>query len=294
MSTTYRLCYASIFVNARCTISMSNITVVAAKKNISFSSLLKELWAYRDLIWAFAARDLKIKYFQTMFGPLWVVFTPLITVGVMTFVFGLLIKVPSEGLPYLIFYLVAIVPWYSFVSLLNQTISSLESHAGLINKIYFPRMVIPSAYAINTSVDFLVGYLVTLGFIFYFSLPVLQFILLTPLLLLIQIGWAMGLGLLLSPYNARFRDIKHAIPLFVQLYYFANPVMYSPSLAPAWANWLYKLNPFAVVISTYRATLNGSGPNWNILAYATAASIGVFVLGSLVFMKKSQSLSDVL
>lgn len=273
---------------------LKKVTTVSAGASASFQRFLVELWQYRGLIWAFSARDIKVKYFQTFFGPAWVVMTPLITVGVMTFVFGLLIKVPSDGLPYLIFYLVAIIPWFSFVNVMNQTMSSLESQSGLISKIYFPRLVIGASYALNSTVDYLVGYVVALGFALYFSLPVLQFILMMPLLLLIQMALALGIGLLLAPYNARYRDVKHAIPLVIQLYYFANPIMYPVSVAPPWAKWVFQINPFAVVISTYRNVLNGEGVHWLSLFYAFVVSILLLFFGALLFMRKEQDLVDVL
>ena len=273
---------------------MTKITTISSSKPTSIIGLLRELWLYRDLIWAFSARDLKVKYFQTILGPLWVIMTPLITVGVMTFVFGIMVRVPSDGLPYLMFYLVAIVPWYAFLTVFNQTMSSLESQAGLISKIYFPRLVIAISYAVNGSVDFLVGYAVTVGFAIYFSLLSWEFLLLMPLLLFIQMAWALGLGLLLAPYNARFRDVKHMVPLFVQLYYFANPIVYPVSVAPVWAQWLFKINPFAVVIATYRTLLNGQRTDWMLLAYACLASLLILAGGALLFMRKEKDLVDVL
>lgn len=273
---------------------MLKITTITAGKPLSVIQLLTELWHYRGLIWAFSARDLKVKYFQTIFGPLWVVMTPLITVGVMTFVFGLMIKVPSDDLPYLMFYLVAIVPWYAFIAVLNQTISSLEAHSGLISKIYFPRLVIGASYALNGTVDFLVGYVVAVIFAMYFSLLTVEFILVMPLLLFIQMAWALGLGLLLAPYNARYRDVKHIIPLVIQLYYFANPIMYPVSVAPSWALWLFKVNPFAIVITTYRSLLNGHGPDWILVIYALLVSIAFLAAGAYLFMRKGQDMVDVL
>jgi len=270
------------------------ITTIKAGNPLSVTELLAELWQYRALIWAFSARDLKVRYFQTIFGPLWVIFTPLITVGVMTFIFGLMIKVPSDDLPYLMFYLVAIVPWYSFISVLSLTISSLEGNSGLINKIYFPRLVIGASYALNGIVDFLVGYIVIIIFAIYFSLLTAQFLLVMPLLLFIQMAWALGLGFLLAPYNAKYRDVKHVIPLFIQFYYFANPIMYPVSVAPTWALWLFKINPFATVIATYRSLLNGHGPDWMLVAYALVMSLVVLACGAFVFMRKGQDMVDVL
>jgi lipopolysaccharide transport system permease protein len=273
---------------------MSKITTIAAGKPRSVIQLLIELWNYRGLIWAFTARDLRVKYFQTIFGPLWVVMTPLITVGVMTFVFGLMIKIPSDDLPYLMFYLVAIVPWYAFIAVLNQTVSSLEAHSSLISKIYFPRLVIGASYVLNGTVDFFVGYCVAVLFAIYFSLFSFEFILIMPLLLFIQMAWALGLGLMLAPYNVRYRDVKHIVPLIIQLYYFACPIMYPVSVAPVWAQWIYTVNPFAVVINTYRTALNGHPTDWLSVLFALVFACAVLAFGAFVFLRKEQSMVDVL
>lgn len=273
---------------------MSKLTRITAGKPPSISNLLVELWLYRSLIWAFSARDLKVKYFQTILGPLWVIMTPLITVGVMTFIFGLMIKVPSDDLPYLMFYLVAIVPWYAFISVMNLTMSSLEGHSGLISKIYFPRLVIGASYALNGTVDFLVGYVVAMIFAAHYSLLTVEFILVMPLLLFIQMAWALGIGLVLAPYNARYRDVKHLVPLIIQLYYFANPIMYPVSIAPRWALWLYKINPLAVVINSYRSSLNGHKIEWTLVLFALLFSTLILIIGALTFLRKGEDTVDTL
>lgn len=256
--------------------------------------LLSELLQFKGLIWAFAARDIKVKYTQTFLGVIWVLMTPIITVGVMTFVFGLMIKVPSDGLPYILFYLVAIVPWSSFVGVLSQSISSLELHSGLISKIYFPRVIIGVSYALIGSVDFLVGFILILVFAAYFGALSIKFVLLMPLLLFIQMSFALGLGFLLAPFNARYRDVKHITPLAIQLFYLANPIMYSVSLAPDWAIWLFKINPLATTIITYRSLLNGQGVDWLLIACAFSISLALLIVGSYFFMREAQDMVDVL
>jgi lipopolysaccharide transport system permease protein len=270
------------------------VTTVSASSGPSIRQLLVELWAYRSLVWAFSSRDLKVKYFQTVFGPLWVILTPLITVGVMTFVFGLMIKVPSEELPYLVFYLVAIVPWLAFITVFNQTMSSLEAHGSLLNKIYFPRLVIGASYAVNGTIDFLVGFAASVLIAALYGILTLQFVIAMPFLLLLTMAWALGLGFILAPYNAQFRDVKHIIPLVIQLYFFASPILYPSSMAPSWVQWLYKINPLAAVVTTYRSMLNGHPLDWLSLAYAFFASFTLLAVGALVFMRKEQQMVDVL
>ena len=270
------------------------ITTVKGGRAASIPSLLEELWQYRALIWAFSVKDLTVKYAQTVFGPIWVVATPLITVGVMTFVFGLIIQIPSDGLPYLLFYLVAIVPWFAFTTVFYQSLSSLEANASLFNKIYFPRLVMAASYAINGSIDFLVGYAVAVIFAIHFGLLTAGFLLAMPLLLALQMAWALGLGLLLAPYNAQYRDVRHGVPLAIQLYYFASPIVYPISAAPEWVRWLYKVNPLSAIITTYRSLLNGYPIDWAGLVLAVVLSVAVLAWGAYVFMRKEKSMVDVL
>ena len=117
-----------------------------------------DFWKYRLLLWVFTARDIKVRYAQTFLGLIWIFLSPLFTVGVFTFVFGVMVKIPSDGLPYLLFYLVAIVPWYAFVAMLNQTMGSVEGNAGLVSKIYFPRLILGCSYALSSGLDYLVGF----------------------------------------------------------------------------------------------------------------------------------------
>ncbi|NJD86456.1 MAG: ABC transporter permease [Betaproteobacteria bacterium] len=272
----------------------TRITTVSASAGPSVRSLLAELWAYRGLVWAFSARDLKVKYFQTIFGPLWVVLTPLITVGVMTFVFGLMIKVPSDDLPYLVFYLVAIVPWLAFIAVFSQTMTSLEAHGSLLSKIYFPRLVIGASYAVNGTIDFLVGFAAAVAAAAAYGILTVTVVLAMPVLLAIQMAWALGLGFLLAPWNAQYRDVKHVIPLVIQLYYFASPILYSVSVAPSWMKWMYAVNPLAVVVTAYRSLLNGHPLDWPALAWALVASFAVLAWGAVAFMRREQEMVDVL
>lgn len=270
------------------------ITTISNQTNKSFMAALAELWAYRYLVLAFSKRDISVKYFQTMLGPLWLVLTPLITVGIMTFVFGLMVKIPSDGLPYLVFYLVAIVSWYAFTNLLNMTLSSLEGNLTLINKIYFPRLTLPASYAVNVVIDYGVGYVTCIIVCLLYGLNALGFAMIAPILLAIQLMWAMGIGLWLAPLNATYRDVKHVIPLFLQLYYFCNPILYPKSIAPAWISWMYDINPLAVCIATLRTVIAGNMPNMWTVTLALLLSMAVFISGVKHFEYHSSKTIDVL
>jgi lipopolysaccharide transport system permease protein len=244
------------------------------------------------LLFVFSARDIKVRYTQTFLGFFWIILSPLITVGVFTFVFGLMIKVPTDGLPYLMFYLVAIVPWYAFISTLNLTMGSIEGNAGLITKIYFPRLLLGGSYALSSALDYIVGYGVILIFAAGFGLLHIQLLIIMPFLFIIQTLFALGLGLLLAPLSTRYRDIKFFVPLAIQLYYFANPILYSISAAPHWVRPWYELNPMSTVITSYRSALMGHWPSWENIVFGVISAIVIFIIGVQIFRKNDQSLVD--
>lgn len=269
-------------------------TVIRAGDKQPLSVYLKDLWHYRLLLWVFTARDIKVRYSQTILGFGWILISPLITVGVFTFVFGFMIKIPSDGLPYILFYLVAIIPWYAFMAMLNLTMGSVEGNAGLVSKIYFPRLLLGGSYTLSSGVDYLVGFgIIVFCAALYHRLDYHLFILF-PLLFLIQALFAMGLGLLLAPLSTKYRDIKLFIPLALQLYYFANPILYPTSSAPSWLRYWYEFNPMSMVISGYRDALRGTWPNYEQFCLGLIATTIIFVAGFTFFRKNEQSIVDAL
>lgn len=268
------------------------MTVVGAGDKPPLKKYLKDFWKYRLLLWVFTVRDIKVRYSQTFFGFLWIFLSPLFTVGVFTFVFGVMVKIPSDGLPYLLFYLVAIVPWYAFVAMLNQTMGSVESNAGLVSKIYFPRLILACSYSLSSGLDYFVGFwMIVICATLYGKLHIQVFVLF-PFLFFIQSLFAMGLGMLLSPWSAKYRDIRLFIPLAIQLYYFSNPILYSSSAAPHWLKWWYKFNPMSMIISAYREALKGHWPHLSQVSFGVFAAIVIFILGFTVFRSKEQTMVD--
>lgn len=269
-------------------------TVITAGDIQPLGIYLKNMWHYRILLWVFTARDIKVRYAQTVLGFGWIILSPIITVGVFTFVFGVMIKIPSDGLPYLLFYLVAIIPWYAFMGMINLTMGSVEGNAGLVSKIYFPRLLLGGSYTLSSAVDYLVGFgLVVICAIVYGRLNYHLFILF-PILLLIQAMFAMGLGLLLAPLSARYRDVRLFVPLALQLYYFSNPIMYPASASPSWLRFWYDFNPMSMVICAYRDTLKGQWPDLHQFSFGVVAAVIIFILGFSFFRKHEQSLVDAL
>lgn len=269
-------------------------TVIKAGNKQPLKTYLKDLWQYRMLLWVFTARDIKVRYSQTLLGFGWIVLSPLITVGVFTFVFGFMIRIPSDGLPYLLFYLVAIIPWYAFMAMLNMTMGSVEGNAGLVTKIYFPRLLLGGTYTLSSGVDYLVGFgLIVICSAIYGKLNYHLFVLF-PFLFLIQAMFSMGVGLFLAPLSTRYRDIKLFVPLALQLYYFANPILYPISASPHWLRFWYEFNPMSMIISAYREALKGGWPSIEQLAFGISVSTVVFICGFIFFRNNEQSLVDAL
>jgi len=267
-------------------------TVIKGGDIQPLNNYLKELWRYRMLLWVFVLRDIKVRYAQTVFGFLWIFITPLITVGVFTFVFGFMIKIPSDGLPYLLFYLVAIIPWYCFMAMINMTMVSVDGNAPLVSKIYFPRMLLGASYTLSAGLDYIVGIFIILIFAFIYNKLNYHLLVLFPFLFLIQAMFAMGLGLILAPINTRYRDVRLIVPLALQFYYFANPILYPISSTPPWLRLWFEFNPISMVICAYRDALKGVWPNPEQFIFGFSVALIIFLFGFNSFRKHEQSIVD--
>ncbi len=272
----------------------SSTTVISADTRERLRQFLKDLWDYRELFYTFLERDLKIRYKQTVLGVLWVILQPLVATGAYTLIFGKIARMPTDGLPYILFYLAATVPWSAFARELTGSALSVENNAHLISKVYFPRVVVPAAVVCASLVDFLIGWsvlnltAVAMGYWHW------QLVALTPWLLLIQWATSLGIGLVLAALNAQYRDVKHVIAFLVQIMMLATPVIYPLSRLPYWAqNWAF-LNPMAGVIETYRATLTGAPIQTLPLLLSTIIASVYFVFGFWFFRGREIKLADIL
>jgi lipopolysaccharide transport system permease protein len=253
-----------------------------------FNLRLGELWAYRELLYFFVWRDVKVRYAQTAVGVLWVVLQPLLTMLVFTLFFGRLAKLPSEGLPYPVFYFSALVPWVYFSYALQNATNVVVENQRVITKVYFPRLVLPLSSVLSGLVDFAIGFIVLIGVtLFYGIRPGLHAALL-PLLLLLAILTALGVGLWLSALNALYRDVRYVMPFLLQFWMFASPVAYTSSLVPARWRWLYGLNPMAGVIDGFRWALTGHGVAPGPLMLASASAVMLVLFGGLFFFQRME------
>ena len=251
----------------------------------------REIWDYRELLYFLVWRDIKVRYKQTAIGVAWAVLQPMLTMAVFWLFLGKLAQLPSDGLPYAVFYFAGLVPWTYFSYSLNYTTNTVVNHQALLTKVYFPRLVLPISAVLSGLVDFAIGFalllIVTFG---YHIVPGIS-VLWLPLLLLLAIGTALGVGLWLSALNALYRDVRYVIAFVVQFWMFASPVMYPSSLVvkhwPRWA-WLYGLNPMTGVVDGFRWALTGKGQAPGLLLLVSAFMVALVLAGGLMFFHRME------
>jgi lipopolysaccharide transport system permease protein len=254
----------------------------------------KELIHYRDLFRFFVCRDVKVRYAQSALGIGWAVIQPLVTMIIFTVVFGNLAELPSDGLPYAVFSLAALVPWTYFANALTSATDSLVSQANVISKIYFPRVLLPLAAVAARLVDLAIGLVILVGVAAWFAIVPSATIAVLPVLIVLMMLTAAGLGLWLTALAIQYRDVKHATQFIVQLLMYASPVVYPVSLIPKPFQPLYAINPMVGVIEGFRASLaNSRSTPWDLLAIGIASAIVIAVTGLIYFHSRERVFADV-
>ena len=234
-------------------------TIIRPKKLFSIRDL-GELWNYRELLYFFTWRDLKVRYKQTTIGILWAILQPLITMIVFSLFFGRLAGIPSDSVPYPIFVYVGLLFWQFFSGALSDTSNVLVANQSIVTKVYFPRLILPLSSVITKFVDFVIASIILLGLMIYYGyIPNLGGFLILPVLLLITFMAAFGAGLWLAAVNVKYRDVRYALPFFIQILLFITPVIYPASIAGKYS-WILALNPMTGVIQTARTALLGTTP----------------------------------
>lgn len=254
-----------------------------------FEVRLGEIWQYRELLYFFVWRDIKIRYKQTAIGVAWVVLQPLLTMAVFTLFFGRLAKLPSQGLPYPVFYFAALVPWTYFATALQNATSIVVENQRVITKVYFPRLILPASAVLSGLLDFSIGFVVLVGVTLGYGIrPGIAAVWL-PVLLLLAVATALGVGLWLSALNALYRDVRYVMPFLVQFWLLASPVAYPSSLVPEHWRWLYGLNPVAGVIEGFRWALTGHGQAPGAVLLASGGMVAVVLVGGLLFFQRMET-----
>jgi len=272
-----------------------DVPVIRIEPSKGWVSLrLHELWAYRELIYFFIWRDLKVRYKQTVMGVSWAVIQPLFTMVIFSLFFGRLAGVPSDDMPYPIFSYAGLVPWTFFANALTQASNSLVLNANMVKKVYFPRLTMPIATVLAGVVDFALAFIVLLGMMLFFGiLPTLNVIWL-PFFLALALATSLGVGLWLSAMNVQFRDVRYIVPFLTQAWLFATPVAYPSSLIPEPWRALYGINPVAGVVEGFRWALLGTdtapGP---MVIVSTLMALVLLVSGAFYFRRMEKTFADV-
>jgi len=244
---------------------------------------LPELWAYRELLYFFVWRDIKVRYKQTVIGAAWAILQPVMTMLVFSLFFGTLAKIPSQGLPYPIFYYCALLPWMYFSTAMQAATNVVVEQQRVITKVYFPRVVLPISSVLSGLLDFAISFLVFIAMMIYYRIAPTKAVVWLPAFTLLAVLTALGVGLWLSALNALYRDVRYVLPFLVQFWMFASPVAYPSSLVPAKWRWLYGLNPMTGVIEGFRWALTGHGQPPGVLLAASSAAVGLLVVGGLIY-----------
>ena len=270
-----------------------SLTVIEPKKGWIHIDL-KEMWAYRELLYFLTKRDIKVRYKQTVLGGLWAIIQPFFTMVVFTLFFGRLAKVPSDGIPYPIFVYAGLLPWTYFSNALTASGNSLVGSANLITKVYFPRIIVPASAAMAGLVDFFIAMSVLLFMMFYYHFVPGMGIILFPVLLGLTFLCAVGSGLWLSALNVQYRDIRYVIPFLIQIWMFVSPVIYPVSMVNKKYQWLLALNPMGGVIKAFRASLLGHMQiDWNLLGISSVIIFAMFFSGLYYFRRMEKTFADV-
>lgn len=256
---------------------------------------LRELWHYRELIVFLAWRDISVRYKQTALGALWALLQPLLLMLVFTLVFGVLAKMPSDGIPYPLFVYTGLLPWQLFAFALTEASNSVVANERLITKVYFPRIIIPLASVVVGLVDFAVGLVVLAGLMLFFGVPPGPMFWSLPIFVLLALLTALGIGMWLAALNVQFRDVRYTLPFLNQFWLLATPVMYPSAIAPEPWRSLLALNPMSGVVDGFRWSLLGAGHAPDAFLVVSLVTCAVLLAsGVLYFRRMERAFADII
>jgi len=263
-------------------------SLVVRSADVYWSLDAGELWRYRELLYFLAWRDIKVRYKQTILGVLWAVLQPVAISFTLTLFLGNLVRVPSNGLPYVVFAFCAMSIWQLFCNILTETSNCLISNEPLISKVYCPRLIIPLSVVLASLPDFLISIGILALFLAHYRVALSASVWVAPLVVLLNILIAMGVGLWLAALNVKYRDVRYTVGFLIQLWLFASPVAYPSSVVPdRWRYW-YGLNPLVGVVEGFRWAITGRGPPpLDLLGVSTCVAV-VLLLSGLYFFRRTE------
>jgi lipopolysaccharide transport system permease protein len=254
----------------------------------------RELWHYRDLLYLLVWRDIKTQYAQSVLGIGWALIGPFVGMIIFTILFGNLMQVDSEGVPYAIFSFTALVPWGYFYGALSSASNSLRGGISLINKVYFPRMILPLVAIFGKLIDFAIAMILLFVLMVWFQILPTLWIFMLPLLVLQMMLFALGLGMCATALAVQYRDVSRVMSFATTFLMYASPVIYPASLIPQEYRLIYGLNPMVGVIEGFRSALLGTNPMpWDLLAMGLMTTLILVFSGLLIFHRMEHSIVDV-
>ena len=271
----------------------SETTIIQPRKGL-IPIDFRELFRRRELLWVLGRRDIKVRYKQTVFGILWAILQPFMTMIVFTFFFGNLAKIPSEGVPYALFSYSGLVLWTFFTNAVNVAGNSMVNDAGLISKVYFPRVLIPFASTLLPLLDYVIALVIVFGIMVHYHTPLNPQIAFLPVVVFLTWILVCGIGLWSSAINVKYRDVRYAIPIFLQLMIFMTPVIYPISISGRF-KWLVMLNPMTGLMEAHRACILGHHAiDFRLLGISVALTALIFVSGMFYFRSVERFFSDII
>lgn len=271
----------------------AEVTLITAEGGRKWLNL-RELYHYRELLFVLSARDVKVRYKQTVLGILWALLQPLANMLLFTLVFGRLAKLPSDGFPYPIFVFAGLLPWTFFANSIASSAESIVGASTLITKVYFPRIIIPLASVCTALVDFAIAFIILLILMLFYGLGWSINLFLAPVLIVTLGFTALGVGTMLAALNVSYRDFRYLVPFGIQFWMFASPVVYPSSMIPEKWQWLYHINPVAGIVDGFRSVFLGGPFNWTALSTSMLASIVIFLVGVMMFERAERRFADII
>ncbi len=255
---------------------------------------LPNLWSYRELLYFLVWRDIKVRYKQTLLGALWAILQPLVTMLIFTYFFGKLARIPTDGVPYPIFFYTGLLLWTYFSGAVVSGANSLIGNTNLITKVYFPRLIIPAAAVGAGLVDFAIASVLLIGLVIYYNFSVTwSYLMLLPLVTLTTF-LALGMGIWFAALNVRYRDVRYALPFLIQIWMFLSPIIYPSSLVPEEWRWLIILNPLTGIIEGFRAALFGKEFHWLALSYSTLFTTLLLIHAAYTFRRMERHFAELI
>lgn len=274
---------------------LENLEIKIQPSRTNFFLDFKEVWRYRELFYIFTWRDIKVRYKQTLLGITWVIFQPLVSMVVFTVFFGIIAKIPSGGIPYPLFVYSGLVFWVFFSTAFSQASNSLVANGNIIQKVYFPKIILPLSAIVTTSVDLIINITLLLLMSCYFRfIPSILSLLIIPFGYLVSALSAAGMGMFFSALYIKYRDVRHAVPFFIQMLMFLTPVIYGASFFKEQYRLFLAINPMSGVIESVRAVISGSTAIDGVfLGISFLSSLVIFIIGLFFFNATEKSFADV-